>query len=82
MNWWYWKEVDAVRRIAARHCGRWRATKTSIATQEDGVPVGDFLNEELADYVARLHNVFLPLTNALFELKARIADLALTKETK
>lgn len=74
------REVDALRRIAGRRAERWRNEAGRVKDTE-GTKIADFEDPEVAGYVTRLHNLFLPLTNAVIELRQKLLDTrAMRKE--
>jgi hypothetical protein len=67
------REIEALRRIAGRYIERLRA-KDGRIENSDGLPFATFRNAEVADYLIRLHNVFIPLTNAVVEMCNKLRD--------
>lgn len=67
------REIDALRRVAGRNIERWKARGGEVRDLE-GTLIANFEDPDLAAYVARLHNLFVPLTNAVVELRQKLID--------
>jgi len=74
MNLTLLREVEALRRISARYIERWHVRPGGRLRTQDGNTIAEFVEPELANYIARLHAVFVPLTNAVIEMRNRLID--------
>lgn len=70
------RETQKLRQLSAQNTEIWQANKKDIM-DEEGKYIGHMREPWLAGYVARLHNIFLPLTNYVMMLKKRLADSAI-----
>ena len=67
-----WEEMVRVRQLVGRYTEPWLAEGDGVWA--DGKFVGRFATDELAGLSARLHNIFLPATNAILQLSFKLED--------
>lgn len=67
------RDFDATRQIAGRMAERWSATTTGVY-DEDGTHLVFASTPALADYIVRIHNLFLPMCNTILILNKKLAD--------
>ncbi len=72
------RTLDEARRAAGHYVEEWKARGDQIVSPigygNEMVRVAKFTNVDAAHYVAKMHNVFLLVVNALIEAQRRLRD--------
>ena len=72
--------IDRMRRTAAQHVERWNPVENEVF-DTDGRYIGRLADRALAEYVSRLHNLFVPTANLVLLLLKKLRDRqAMTRE--